>query len=172
MDSLEALPRDTESIRNIIFTLPIPFSLSIANYKLFWPLVDNIYSIRFSRDIPPKSYDGLLRPVHKYHYVICRFKRARDTPPSSSQRTSTTKRAIKSCDVSFDESGFEIYTTRALVDIDDGDHVNALSRDFHSKLITSETLDQIRTRFFEIAEYSDSLDSDEKERLLKRWETS
>ena len=71
----------------------------------------------------------------------------------------------------FDESGFEIYTTRVLVDIDDSDHVNALSRDFHSKLITSETLDQIRTRFFEVAEYSDSLDSDEKERLLKRWET-
>jgi hypothetical protein len=31
-------------------------------------------------------------------------------------------------------------------------------------------LDQIRTCFFEVAEFSDSLDSDEKGRLLRRWE--
>jgi hypothetical protein len=37
------------------------------------------------------------------------------------------------------------------------------------KLVTSE-LDQIRTRFFELAEFSDSLDLDEKDRLLRRWE--
>ena len=70
----------------------------------------------------------------------------------------------------FDESGFEIYTTRALVDIEDDDHVGDLSHELQAKLVTSEALDQIRTRFFEVAEYSDSLDSDAKERLLKRWE--
>ena len=69
----------------------------------------------------------------------------------------------------FDESGFEVYTTRALVDIED-DHVSNMSRDLQAKLVTSEALDQIRTRFFEVSEYSDSLDLDEKERLLKRWE--
>lgn len=46
MDSLQALPRDTAQLRNILFTLPLPFSLNIANYKLFWPLIDNVYSIR------------------------------------------------------------------------------------------------------------------------------
>jgi hypothetical protein len=49
---------------------------------------------------------------------------------------------------------------------------NALfvSRDKKAKLNTSETLDHVRTRFFELSEFTDSLDSDEKERLLKRWE--
>jgi hypothetical protein len=70
----------------------------------------------------------------------------------------------------FDESGFEIYTTRALVDVEDDDHGNSLSRELQAKLVTSEALDQIRTRFFEVAEYSDSLDLDEQERLLKRRE--
>ena len=97
MDSLQALPRDTAKLRNILFTLPLPFSLNTANYKLFWPLIDNVYSIRSSRDTNRLSN-------YRYHYVICRYKRARDTLPASSQssqRASTTKRSIKSCDVSF-----------------------------------------------------------------------
>jgi hypothetical protein len=49
MDSLQALPRDTAKLRNILFTLPLPFSLNIADYKLFWSMVDNVYSIRKSR---------------------------------------------------------------------------------------------------------------------------
>jgi hypothetical protein len=36
----------------------------------------------------------------------------------------------------FDESGFEIYNTRALVDVDD--KIEATSRDLEAKLITSE----------------------------------
>ena len=36
--------------------------------------------------------------------------------------------------------------------------------------MTSEALDQIRTRFFEVAEYGSSLDEDARDRLLKRWE--
>ena len=69
----------------------------------------------------------------------------------------------------FDESGFEIYSTRGLIEVDE-DHINMLSRDMEAKLVTSETLDQIKTRFFEVAEFSDSLDLDEKTRLLRRWE--
>ena len=38
------------------------------------------------------------------------------------------------------------------------------------KLVTSETLESIRTRFFELVELSDSLDEEARERLLKRWE--
>jgi hypothetical protein len=41
----------------------------------------------------------------------------------------------------FNESGFEIYTSQALVNIDDD--VQTLSRDFKAKLVTSETLDSI-----------------------------
>jgi hypothetical protein len=68
--------------------------------------------------------------------------------------------------IMFDESGFEIYTSRALVKVED--NVELLSRDIKAKLNTSETLDHVRTRFFELSEFTDSLDSDEKERLLKR----
>ena len=39
-----------------------------------------------------------------------------------------------------------------------------------AKLVTSETLESIRTRFFEVAEVSDSLDIEARERLLSRWE--
>jgi hypothetical protein len=45
MDVLQALPRDLALVRHILFTLPAPFSLSIADYKLFWPLIDNVYAI-------------------------------------------------------------------------------------------------------------------------------
>ena len=31
MDSLQALPRDTTKLRDILFTLPLPFSLNIAS---------------------------------------------------------------------------------------------------------------------------------------------
>jgi hypothetical protein len=68
----------------------------------------------------------------------------------------------------FDESGFEVYTSRALVEVDN--EAMPVSRDLRAKLVTSEALDSIRTRFFEVAEFSDSLDSDEKDRLLRRWE--
>jgi hypothetical protein len=68
----------------------------------------------------------------------------------------------------FDESGFEIYISRALVEVNDD--VSALTRDLESKLVTSETLESIRTRFFQVVELSDSLDEEARERLLRRWE--
>jgi hypothetical protein len=46
MDVLSALPRDIDHVRQLLFTLPVPFSLSQANHDLFWPLIDNVYSIR------------------------------------------------------------------------------------------------------------------------------
>jgi hypothetical protein len=69
--------------------------------------------------------------------------------------------------IMFNESRFEIYTSRALVKVED-DNVKLLSRDIKAKLNTSETLDHVRTRFFELNEFTNSLDSDKKERLLKR----
>jgi hypothetical protein len=69
----------------------------------------------------------------------------------------------------FDESGFEIYSTRALVEIEE-DESRDTSREVRAKLNTSEALDQIRSRFFELSEFADQLDSEEKDRLYKRWE--
>jgi hypothetical protein len=40
----------------------------------------------------------------------------------------------------FDKSGFEVYITRVLADIDDS-YVDSLSHDLQAKLVTSETLD-------------------------------
>ena len=114
MDVLQALPRDLASVRHILFTLPAPFSLSIADYKLFWPLIDNVYAIRQSRDVTGRwSPDKLhFTPAHKYHYVICRFKRTRDASPSLSQASyaNTTKRAIKLCDVRLQIRAFLLAT--------------------------------------------------------------
>ena len=69
----------------------------------------------------------------------------------------------------FDESGFEVYLTRGLVEVDE-DNIQTLTRDLQAKLNTSEALDHVRTRFFELSEFTDLLDADEKDRLLKRWE--
>ena len=68
----------------------------------------------------------------------------------------------------FDESGFEVYASRALVEINN--EVISLSRDLEAKLVTSEALESVRTRFFEVVEVSDSLDAEARERLLSRWE--
>jgi hypothetical protein len=59
----------------------------------------------------------------------------------------------------FDESGFEVYVTRALVKVGEAEHMIE-SRAFRAK--------QVQTRFFKLAEYSDSLDPDEQARLLSR----
>jgi len=97
MDALTSLPRDTHHVRQLLFDLPLPFSLSRANYDLFWPLIDNVYSIRNTRHATKLSRD------YKYHYVICRFKRTSNITPSSSlgPRASSTKRGVISCHTAF-----------------------------------------------------------------------
>ena len=97
MDVLSSLPRDTAHVRQLLFNLPLPFSLNRANYDLFWPLIDNVYSIRKTRHITSESCDFIR------HNVICRFKRAYNVAPSSSlgPRAGNTKRASQSCDVAF-----------------------------------------------------------------------
>jgi hypothetical protein len=59
-------------------------------------------------------------------------------------------------------------TSRVLVEADDD--VKGLSRDFEAKLVMNEALEQVRTRFFEVVELSDSLDEEACEQLLRRWE--
>ncbi len=100
MDVLSALPCDTSHVRNILFTLPMPFSLNIANQKQFWPLINNTYSIRHSKDVGYRKHDS--RPAHVRNHVICRFKRARAVPSASQgKRASSTKRSAIGCDVTF-----------------------------------------------------------------------
>jgi len=56
MDVLSSFPaRDTRDMRHLLFTLPLPFSLSAANHKRFWPLIDNVYLITKTRDIPDRQ---------------------------------------------------------------------------------------------------------------------
>jgi hypothetical protein len=75
-----------------------------------------------------KARDGSVKPAHRYHYVICRFKQSRDLPPSLSQRATTTKRAVKSCDVAFQ-----------LLEFTDHVEIHAIS---HTSLIHSHSLDE------------------------------
>jgi hypothetical protein len=39
-----------------------------------------------------------------------------------------------------------------------------------AKLVTNEALENIRTRFYEVVELSDSLDAEARDRLLVRWQ--
>jgi hypothetical protein len=100
MDVLFALLHDVGHVRQIFFTLLLPFSLSIANQELFWPLIDNAYAIRHLESVPPRKRNG--RAAYVCHRVICRFKQARAVPlASQGKRASSTKRNIAGYDVSF-----------------------------------------------------------------------
>jgi hypothetical protein len=69
----------------------------------------------------------------------------------------------------FDESGFEIYITKARIEVDE-EESRGFAREIEAKLNTSEALDQVRTRFFELSELASQLDNEEKDRLFTRWE--
>jgi hypothetical protein len=69
----------------------------------------------------------------------------------------------------FDESGFEIYWTRTLIDVSEPENAGP-SRNLQAKLNTSEALDQVRTRFFELSEVASQLNEEEKDRLFAVWE--
>jgi hypothetical protein len=106
------MPRNTSHMRYILFTLPLPFSLSVADHERFWPLIDNVYSIRKSRDIPERqvTWSRAATPAHQLQYVSCRFKRARKAPlTSTGARASTSKRVVYGCDVTFQLLKFENY---------------------------------------------------------------
>ena len=78
----------------------MPFSLNLANQKQFWPLIDNTYLIQTSKEVGIRKRDS--RPSHVRYRVICRFKRSHAAPSASQgKRTSSTKRAIVSYDVTF-----------------------------------------------------------------------
>jgi hypothetical protein len=68
----------------------------------------------------------------------------------------------------FDESGFDVYVTRTLVEVEDEER--PLPRDVEAKHVTNEALDAVRTRFYEVVELTEDLDEEARDRLLKRWE--
>ena len=100
MDLFASLPRDIDNISHMcqkLFDLPLPFQLSIADFKLYWPFIDNVYVIRKTRHVTTKSGD------FKRHLVDCRFKRTYNIALSSSlrPRTNITKQSKKQYYVSF-----------------------------------------------------------------------
>jgi hypothetical protein len=111
MDVIQALPRDTSHVRHdILFNLPMPFSLSRVNHERFWSLINNVYVIRKSRDVGLWKRD--YRPAHQWNHVECRFRRSRDLhEPSASQgiRASGSKRVKAGCDVTFNLLAFLDY---------------------------------------------------------------
>ena len=99
MDVLSKLPDDVSHVRHLLFALPLPFSLSRANHELFWPLIDNAYSIRASNNVNFRKKDR--RPAHIRHQVSCRFKRSRAVPSASQGKRASSKRLALSYNVSF-----------------------------------------------------------------------
>ena len=100
MDAFALLPRDLDQIshmRQSLFNLSLPLRLSTANFKLYWPIIDNVYVIRKTLHVTAKSGD------FKRHTVICRLKREVNVVPSSSlgSRATTTTRTKKHCNVAF-----------------------------------------------------------------------
>jgi hypothetical protein len=52
MDVIQALSRDMSHVcHDILFNLPMPFSLSRVNHKRFWSFINNIYVIQKSYDV-------------------------------------------------------------------------------------------------------------------------
>jgi hypothetical protein len=110
MAALDSLPRDVEFVQNIFFTLPLPFSLTLANHNTYWPLVDNVYSLKNSRDVTARDSDTEIHtPAYISRQALCRYKLTRDSVPTSSQRASIAKRVAVSCNVSFRVLFFENY---------------------------------------------------------------
>lgn len=70
----------------------------------------------------------------------------------------------------FEESGFEFYWSRDLVCVEPEAETESRAEDL--KLTTNEILDNIRTRFFDVKEYADSLDPEARDRLLGKWEAT
>ena len=66
----------------------------------------------------------------------------------------------------FDESGFDVYVTRALVEVEGEER--PLPRDVEAKHVTNEALDAVRTRFYKVVELTKDLDKEARDRLLKR----
>jgi hypothetical protein len=86
-----APPQFISHMRQLLFDLPLSFSLNTANYKLFWPLIDSVYVIRKTHHVAVESRDLERR------LMICRFKRAYNVAPSSSlgPRAGITKKSKK-----------------------------------------------------------------------------
>ncbi|RFU33746.1 hypothetical protein B7463_g2626, partial [Scytalidium lignicola] len=95
METLNTLPQDLSRSRDLLFGLPVPFSITTADYNLLWPFIDNVYSIRKARVV---RY-----PVpHTIRYVSCRFKRVRRKGvPSGQSGRAPPKRVKPSCGVTF-----------------------------------------------------------------------
>jgi len=94
--ALQGIPRPAElsSIRPILFNLPVPFSLTRADYEKFWPFIDNVYITYQSRNYPFQN------PPYGVRYIRCRHKHdPRDRPPAPIR--GPRKRAAISCDVRF-----------------------------------------------------------------------
>jgi hypothetical protein len=77
MDVLSILPRDQYHVRQSLFTLPVPLSLSVADHEQFWPLIDNVYSIQAANDVSLRSETAAL-PTCDY---VQRLEQARASAP-------------------------------------------------------------------------------------------
>ncbi|KAH8821826.1 hypothetical protein F5884DRAFT_103455 [Xylogone sp. PMI_703] len=89
MDTIGVPPSEIAKARELLFALPVPFSLTKANYDLYWKFIDNVYTVK-------KTMSVKVGNPHISKYVDCRFKRAYAKPA-----TRPTKRVKPSCDVSF-----------------------------------------------------------------------
>jgi hypothetical protein len=96
MDAFTFLLRDASQIshvRQLLFNITLLLKLSMSDFELYWPTVDNIYVIRTAT----KSGD------FTFQLINCRFKRGYKAKPNSALklRAASTKKAKHYCNVSF-----------------------------------------------------------------------
>ena len=100
MDVFALLPRDLNQISYIwqsLFNLSLPFRLSTTDFKLYWPIIDNVYIIRRTSHMTADSGD------FKRYTVICRLKWENEVALSSSLKSyiTTMKRTKRYYNMAF-----------------------------------------------------------------------
>ncbi|KAH8811873.1 hypothetical protein F5884DRAFT_293264 [Xylogone sp. PMI_703] len=186
MGNNDPSPEAISRMREIFFDLPIPFSLSMADHKLFWPLMDDMYSCTDSHPVTKG-------PALNFHYICCRFKTRQKSPISCN----AAFRIIEYADhMEYQPSSRRQPTTHthSLEDFSTRRHHKRSKRGMRSealinprakrvrsaqdwKAFVAETelkmnkvLSDTQTRFTQVLEYTNCVEYDRRVAILEKWE--
>ncbi|KAE9372909.1 hypothetical protein N431DRAFT_457585 [Stipitochalara longipes BDJ] len=84
------LPVDTWKIRNLLFEMPVPFSMRADVFEKYWPLVDNIWSRYDEMNVMGRGID--YRIPYDAIRLVCRLARKLENEPSREKPQSKRQR--------------------------------------------------------------------------------
>ncbi|KAL3419971.1 hypothetical protein PVAG01_08470 [Phlyctema vagabunda] len=93
LQALRDLPHDVQRMRDLLFEMPVPFSIRADVFDFFWPLVDNVWC-KQSQGIVGGSIDGGAKVSFDSVRLPCRFARViyDASRPSTSANPPSAKR--------------------------------------------------------------------------------